>query len=221
MTITMTSEELAMLLEVAPKTLRNIIAKGNLNDRILAKGFELKTQYKEGRNNVYELNKAITVTWNAIQSKHNIRKSSKEKHDTYSRTRIMEMDKSRKQVIKDSEVDICYATAKKYDEILLEEKVMEKDKNAYFLVDMKTNEFTPIDEYEYKTFWINNKELSRQLQSNKSRRDNYEISEEAFDYINFKTYEAYGKEEGVIAIKFMTYKQAENTIAILEELRNR
>lgn len=220
MKITMTSEELAMLLEVSPKTLRNIVTKGNLEERILAKGFELHDSYKEGRNNIYELDKIVTETWNVIQAKHNIRKSSKSKHDTYSKTRILEMDKSRKQVIKDSETNICYSTAKKYDEILLEEKIMDKNEYVYFQVDMTTDRFTPISEYEYKTFWMDNRELKTRLNEYKNKLSKYEISEEAYDYLVGKTYESFGKENGVIAIKFMTYKQAENTMRILNELNN-
>ena len=97
---------------------------------------------------------------------------------------------------------------------------MDKNEYVYFQVDMTTDRFTPISEYEYKTFWMDNRELKTRLNEYKNKLSKYEISEEAYDYLVGKTYESFGKENGVIAIKFMTYKQAENTMRILNELNN-
>lgn len=219
-TVTMTSEEVCELLEISSKTLRNISSSKKLKEKFIAKGYTLINIEKCGRFNIYNLKHGTDYNWSIVQVKHNITGSRKKNHNIYSKTRLQHLDNNRKSVIKESKTNIAYRTAKKYDDILLEENIMEKNKFVYFLVDIPTDAFTEISEDEYKLFWIDNKELKRQLKSNKARRDKFEISEDAFDYLNYKTYDSFGKKEGVIAIKFMTYKQAKNTIKILNEISN-
>lgn len=214
----MTSDELCELLEISPKTLRNISSNGKLSSKIMSKGYTFIGIEKHGRFNVYNLHKEKNYNWSMIQSKYNIKESCKSKHSIYSETRLLHLESSRRCVMKKTNAGIAYKTARKYDDILIEEKIMEKNKFVYFLVDIPTDTFTEISENEYKLFWLDNKELNRQLKSNKIRRDNFEISEEAFDYLNYKTFDSFGKKEGTIVIKFMTYKQAENTMEILSEL---
>lgn len=124
MNITMTTDEIVSLLNVSSGTFRNISSKGKVGERLLAIGYELIHQYKDGKFNVYEIRKLDNVTWSEIQAKHNIKDSNKNIHSKYSITRLKSMDKSRKQVISDSDTNIAYTTAKRYDDILLQEKVM-------------------------------------------------------------------------------------------------
>ena len=218
MNITMTAEELMDLLGVTYGTFRNMSSKGKLGEKLLSKGYELIKQYKEGKFNVYEISKLELNTWKQIQIKHNIKDSNKNAHNKYSITRLNGMDKSRKQVITDSDTNIAYTTAKRYDDILLNESVMKNRNQVYFLINMDTDTMTEISEYEYKTFWIDHKELKRQLKYYKSKRDKYEISEESYDYLVSKAYSSFSTTENEIAIKFMTYQQAENTMRILDEI---
>lgn len=218
MNITMTTDEIVSLLNVSSGTFRNISSKGKVGERLLAIGYELIHQYKDGKFNVYEIRKLDNVTWSEIQAKHNIKDSNKNIHSKYSITRLKSMDKSRKQVISDSDTNIAYTTAKRYDDILLQEKVMKNRQQVYFLINMDTDTMTEISEFEYKTFWIDHKELNRQLKCYKLKREKYEISDDAYDYLVSKAYNSFGKSENEIAIKFMTYQQAENTMKILDEL---
>ena len=138
----MITEEICELLETNKTNLRNIIRNKKLEDRLLAKGYILINKHKDGRDNIYELELLKEETWVSIQAKYNIRDKDKEKHTKYSIYRGESgMKQSRKDVIKNCEVEISYPTAQKYDRILEEEGVIGVDTEVYYIYNFKTGEF--------------------------------------------------------------------------------
>lgn len=193
-----------------------------LSEKLLEFGYELISVYKDGRNVMYELNEIKVGEWAMIQSNYNVK--DKVKHSQYSRTRIQKgLDYSRSKTIKtfieDCEKPISYNTAKKYDDILLKENIIQEKGYVYCMMSVVTGSFTQISKEEYSYYWVCNKELKRQIKDLRCRRSKYEISESAYDVLLAQVYSEFGVNEGSIAIKFMTYSEMETTMDILEQIR--
>lgn len=223
MNITFITEEICELLEVSKEGLKSIIKRKKLEDRLLAKGYILVDKYKDGRDNVYEL-KLIddTQKWVSIQKRNRVKKEKEHDHDMYSKTRLENMNEPRIKVMQESKADIAYSTAKRFDDILIKEKVMEKEKEVYYLFNLKTKEYEKeISEDEYRNFWILNSEFKRLTKGLKYKRENYLISELQYDLLMYTTYEQFGETEDMIAVKFTTYKELEETQEILEQIKTK
>ena len=221
MVITMITEEICDLLETNKTNLRNIIRNKKLEDRLLAKGYILINKYKDGRDNIYELELLREDTWVSIQAKHNIRDKDKEKHTKYSIYRGESgMKQSRKDVIKNCEVEISYPTAQKYDRILEEEGVIGVDTEVYYIYNFKTGEFEEeLTKEGYRYFWIANKKLKNELEGLRYKRDNYIISNAQYDVLSDIAYREYSTMKDKIAIKFTTYKELENTKEMIKQMK--
>lgn len=219
MVITMTTEELCGLLDVKKETLKSINKRNNLEKRLLACGYKLINKYKSGRDNIYEIELIKDISWEYIQAKYNV--MNPEKQDKYTELRLSStgLNLSRTSAIKYSKTNIAYNTAKKYDNILVTENIMEENKEVYFMYNLKTHKMKEIDYQEYKTFWIYNKELKLRIDDLKRRRSKYEISEETYDILLYATYEEFGVSEDSIAVKFITYKEKELANEILKQIK--
>lgn len=221
MVITMITEEICDLLETNKTNLRNIIRNKKLEDRLLAKGYILINKYKDGRDNIYELELLREETWVSIQAKYNIRDKDKEKHTKYSIYRGESgMKQNRKDVIKNCEVEISYPTAQKYDRILEEEGVIGVDTEVYYIYNFKTGEFEEeLTKEGYRYFWIANKKLKNELEGLRYKRDNYIISNAQYDVLSDIAYREYSTMKDKIAIKFTTYKELENTKEMIKQMK--
>lgn len=219
MKISMITDEICELLEVNKDTLRSIIKRKKLEDRLNIKGYTLINKYKSGRDNIYELDFVDKKSWSVIQLKNNIYNYKEYENAKFSKTRIEHLDASRGQVIRLSETNIAEATAKRYDNILVKEGIIKEGEEVYYIYNFKTKEYEEkITKEAYKTFWLYHSELKRQLKSLKNRREKYEISESQYDILVYSVYEQYGKAENKIAIKFKTYEEMELTKSILKEI---
>ena len=222
MNITMITSEICDLLGVNKNTLKSIIKRGKLEDRLNVKGYTLVNKYKSGRDNIYELSFIKETSWSVIQLKNNIYKNKEYDNDKFSETRINNLKESRSKVIQLSKTGIADETAKRYDDILVKEGVIKKGEEVYYLYNFKTKEYEEkITKEEYKAFWVYNAELKRQIRSLRARRDKYEISNSQYDILIYSTYEQYGNVEKKIAVKFNTYEEMELTQSILKEIKEK
>ena len=222
MIITFVTEEICELLEVSKEGLKSIIKRKKLEDRLLAKGYVLVDKYKCGRDNIYEIRpiNSVEEKWDSIQKQYRVPKDKEEMHNTYSERRLENMKVSRTEVIDKSETKISYKTAKKYDDILVEEGVMGDDKTVYYLFNLKTKERErEITKEEYKAFWILNKEFKRRVKGLRYKVKNYIISNSQYDILIASAYEEFGHTSDYIAIQFNTYKELEETQTILKQIK--
>ena len=222
--ITFVTEEICELLEVSKEGLKSIIKRKKLEDRLLAKGYVLVDKYKCGRDNIYEIRpiNSVEEKWDSIQKQYKIPKDKEEMHNTYSETRIENLRIPRTEVIDKSETDISYKTAKRYDDILIKEKLMDNDKTVYYLFNLKTKERErEISKEEYKAFWILNAEFKKRVKGLRYKVKNYIISNSQYDILIASAYEEFGHTSDYIAIKFDTYKELEETQNILKQIKEK
>ena len=206
-------KELCTLLDVTETTLKTIITRKQLGDRLLANGYTLVEERKEGRTKIYVLKQIETSQkWDSIQKKHKIPKEKLEMHDEYSKTRLENMDLPRTKVIEDSNTTIAYNTASKYDNILVEEQIMAKDETVYYLYNWETKELCEkINKDAYETYWILNAEFKRRIEKLEYEVKNYLISQKQYNALITSAYNEFTQADRRIAIKFNTFKELEET----------
>ena len=175
-------KELCNLLNVTEKGLKTIINRKQLEDKLLANGYTLVEERKDGRTKVYVLKQIETgQKWESIQKKHRIPKEKLEMHDEYSKTRLENMDVPRTKVIDDCNTSVPYSTASRYDNILVEEQIMAKDETVYYLYNWETKELCEkINKDAYETYWILNAEFKRRIEKLEYEVKNYLISQKQY-----------------------------------------
>ena len=206
-------KELCNLLDVTEKGLQIIITRKQLEDRLLANGYTLVEERKDGRKKIYVLKQIETSEkWHSIQRKHRIPKEKLEMHDEYSKTRLENMEVPRTKVIDDCNTSVPYSTASRYDNILVEEQIMAKDETVYYLYNWETKELCEkINKDAYETYWILNAEFKRRCEKLEYERKNYLISQKQYDALITSTYNEFTQADKRIAIKFNTFKELEET----------
>ena len=214
-------KELCNLLNVTEKGLQIIITRKQLEDRLLANGYTLVEERKDGRKKVYVLKQIETSQkWEHIQKKHRIPNEKLEMHDEYSKTRLENMDLPRTKVIEDSNTTIAYNTASKYDNILVEEQIMAKDETVYYLYNWKTKELCEkIEKEAYETYWILNAEFKRRIEELEYKVKNYLISQKQYNALITSTYNEFTQTDNRIAIKFNTFKELEETQEMIRQIK--
>ena len=214
-------KELCTLLNVTEKGLQIIITRKQLEDRLLANGYTLVEERKDGRKKVYVLKQIETSQkWEHIQKKHRIPNEKLEMHDEYSKTRLENMDLPRTKVIEDSNTTIAYNTASKYDNILVEEQIMAKDETVYYLYNWKTKELCEkIEKEAYETYWILNAEFKRRIEELEYKVKNYLISQKQYNALITSTYNEFTQTDNRIAIKFNTFKELEETQEMIRQIK--
>lgn len=215
----MTRGEVMDLLGVNNDRMKYLTKNGKLDAELCLHGYSISKTYKIGRNSVYDLKQVAIDEWDQYQSYRNIRK--KTEHTTYVESRLTTggMKKPRKSFIKELKSDISPDTAKRYDDMLVEDEVMIKDKAVYMLFDTNNETFQEISKEEYKQFWGDLGELKEQLAINKQRYNRHEITENTYDSNKTVWMTALGKEKGVIALKYDTYKEYTNTVRVLDMIK--
>lgn len=119
-----TREQLRQILDVTENTLRTIIRRKKLNMRLNQLNYNLIDYYKVGRNSFYILEKKDTDIWLDLQSLYKIK--SKEEHLIYSKSRLLNLNKSRNKIIQENNLTISPTTAKVFDDILEEQRIIQK-----------------------------------------------------------------------------------------------
>lgn len=215
----MTREEIMELLDVNKDRMKYLIKHNKLREALQLAGYDIVKQYKMGRNSVYDLEQIEIDKWEQYQHLHRIRK--KEEHTIYVENRLSPkgLASSRRSFVNKLDIDLSETTAKKYDDILLDDEMMAKDRIVYLLFNPNTEAFKEITELEYKQFWSDVSECKIQLAINRSRYTRGEIPERAYDTNKLIFMNALGKEKGEIALKFDTYKEYTNTLNALDIIK--
>ena len=216
MIITFTREELRDMLQVQENTLKAVIKRKQLEQRINEVGYKLHNTYKQGRNTIYELVPLDEDYWKEIQSKYNIRK--KKEQTAYSYIRINRPEETRAGVIRSSHVNISNNTAKKFDTILVLEGGLMYNEEQYMLIDINNNTMTPIDKKQYCDFWIEHKKDKAKINEIEKKIERGDITKETGDLARYKVQKNLYK-DGFIAVRFDTFKQAENAQKLLNDIR--
>lgn len=221
MNITMTREELRDLLNVKDNGLKSIIKRGKLDERLNEVGYRLLSTEKIGRNTVYELLPTDIDLWTSFQKHYCIKK--RDEHTIYTIARLSDngLKQSRSSLLRENDIDISGNTAKRFDEILLEENAMKKDKVCYMLYNTNSNEIKEITRDEYSMFWRDIRECKYMIGHNAARFKRGEISEDTLFGIATMAISNFGRENGEIALKFDTYKEADNAINIIDMIKNK
>ena len=206
-------KELCNLLNVTNAGLKAIINRKQLEDKLLANGYTLVEERKEGREKIYVLKQIETSQkWESIQKKHRIPNEKLEMHDEYSKTRLENMDVPRTKVIDNCNTNVAYSTASRYDNILVEEQIMAKDETVYYLYNWETKELCEkINKDAYETYWILNAEFKRRIEKLEYEVKNYLISQKQYNALITSTYNEFTQTDRRIAIKFNTFKELEET----------
>ncbi|MEG1009280.1 MAG: hypothetical protein RSF67_05650, partial [Clostridia bacterium] len=219
MNITMTREEIREVLGVGESGMKSIIRREKLQERLEELGYSLVSIERVGLNTMYNLELNEIDEWIQYQRYRNIKK--KEEHTEYVENRVTPkgMKYSRRKFLEETKIDISETTAGRYDKMMLEDEIMQKDEAMYLLFNPKTEEFQEITEEGYKTFWRESHECKYQLAHNKLRYNRKEIPEATYESNYFMIMTHLGKEKGVVALKYDTYKEFTNTIRTLEMIK--
>ena len=164
--IKITREELLEILGVTNNNLKTIIKRKQLYERLKQKGYIYIDKEKVGRNALYILEKYYKT--NEIESLNNIcngifhTKKQKE-FSNYYLYRILNLDKAITKELLSKLSDVSHNTITKWDKIMIENNIMDKD--GFYYVKMTMNEDKPVyeltDKYEYSTFCKNKLILAR------------------------------------------------------------
>ena len=164
--IEITREELLEILGVTNNNLKTIIKRKQLYERLKQKGYIYIDKEKVGRNTLYILEKYYKT--NEIESLNNIcngifhTKKQKE-FSNYYLYRILNLDKAITKELLSKLSDVSHNTITKWDKIMIENNIMDKD--GFYYVKMTMNEDKPVyeltDKYEYSTFCKNKLILAR------------------------------------------------------------
>lgn len=218
----MTTEEMCDLLSTTKRNFKSILSRGKLDDRLIRVGYKLIKQYKNGKFNLYEIEKIEDLTWIQYQTIKNISGDKKDDHTKYTKCRITTgLKKPRSNVVCTSEANISNSTAKRYDEILIQDNVMEFDQTVYFIKNTETGEWEETTKEGYKMFWSRCSEATYYLNENYRRFKKGEIPRSTYEDTSYAIKDVIANKHGEIALKFNTYKEAENTKRILNMINNR
>ena len=217
----MTREEVCNLLGVSNEGLKTIIRNGKLEDRINTSGYGYKyiDKRKEGRMTLYELEKAENDDlWLQLQNYYRVKE--KDKHTIYTETRMDNLDKPRSRVVEISDTNIADKTAKKYDDILVNESIIKENKMIYVKHNLETKEFIEITEDDYKIFWKDNLTTQNAIGDVFRKKARREVSE-GFATHSIVELTQTSSVNGWVAYKFMSYEELENAKALRNVLRNK
>lgn len=219
--ICFTREELIDLLQVNEETLKRIIARNKLSDRLKLIGFKLCREEKYGRNKVYYLQQVPLTEWETLQNYYRISEKYKTEHTEYSYARLRHVEMSKKKVM--SEANMGYdkngkQRAGNYDKILEAEQAIVKVDYEYAMYNKSTDSYEQIDENAYKNFWIENMMAKENKDMLRRKRSNYEISEDYYDRANCIIENQVISDNGKIAIKLVSYKEFTNYMSLLSKI---
>lgn len=214
---TMSTSELCERLGLTKNTFNTVVKRGTLEKRLEENGLKLLNSYKLGREKYYELEKSKLTPFEELQAKQKIKE--KEKHAKYCHTRMKELETPRKKVIEDSGTKISMETGKRWDDGLVEEKVIKQECVKYMYYDRKKELAYEIDELTYRRWWYTNGRFAEQLKKLKVRKYKNKIDDETYDFEHSRLIDAY-KPDGFVT-KYTTYSALESMKQMFEELNTK
>ena len=173
------------ILNVKNTALKQIIARKQLEKRLIEKGYLLLETFKQGRKTLYKIEEISQNKFklnNAMECIFNTTKDE-EKHSNYILYRCANIYKPLSKKHLANKIGVNEKTIGKWDKNMIENKLLAKDGYFYVAMDFKEDaqgediiEYRLTDKYEYNTFVTNN----RYLKIRNSAMDNQ--SEGKFTY---------------------------------------
>lgn len=206
----MTKDDLCEMLGVKKEGLKSIIKSNKLESRINDSGYGYRYigSYKNGRNTIYELEHVSPDDiWRQIQNYYKVK--DYDKHTQYTTARIDNLCKPRSTVLDISNIDISYKTAKRYDDILINENMIGEDKMVYVKHNLETKQFIEITEEDYIMFWKDNSVTKNAIGDVYRRKAKGELSDGMATYSIVELTQT-SSVNGWVAYKFMSYKELED-----------
>lgn len=207
MLVTFVRSELRDLLNVSEAALKKILRERRLNDRLNKIGYSLANEYKDGRDKIYELEVYGINEYEKIQNKYNIIKKKENVDFAYKRLNDG-LCKTRKEIVDhmDNKVDEC--TAARWDDILVKENIIEKDRSVYIRRDKDGNTEEVTKEY-YDTYWKEQYAYKKTISCLKAKVRKQEMTQEEFSMMTHCIYNDLERTKGYIVWRFSSYKTAE------------
>ena len=216
----MTREELRDMLQLTENGIKTLVRRCKLDEKLRISGYKLENTYKVGRNTVYELSKIDINEFKVIQNKHKIIK--KKENEIYAKCRLLledGMKMSKRQIIRDNNINIDEHTAKRYDDMLIDEMAMKEDKMVYYRKDQEGNIEEVTFEY-YNNYWLEQAEAKKLISHMRKEVIDGKMSMDAYDVMSSNVYSSLERSKGYVVYKFMSYKEAENTKKICNMLNS-
>lgn len=139
------------ILNVSLNALKLIEKRNNLEYRLNKVGYKLVDKYKEKNKYIYVVEKSNNNLKKQIRTIYST--SRADKFINYFNIRTIEQPKTIKEIAVES--NVAEKTIIKWDNILLDKRILSKDGFYYFKLDRSTNEIIEISKEEYKRFWKN------------------------------------------------------------------
>ena len=209
--ITVERQTILEILGVKNDTLKTIIRKKQLKERLKEKGYILLDSFKEGRKTLYnleyygELSDNKFKLNNAMECIFNTTKDE-DKHTDYIMYRCANLYKPLSKKHLAEKLGVNEKTIGKWDKHMIENNLFARDGYFYLSRDYKEDgfEYRLTDEYEYKQFTLNNIYL-KERKIAKEKYLNKEISEIMFDAIMDGTSKQLEANYGKIVYKVSKY----------------
>lgn len=219
MNITMSREEVQLMLGINNDRMRYLTKHNKLESELRNYGYTIVGKYKDGRYTFYDLKRINVDEWEVYQSIKKIKK--KEEHTEYVEKRLSPdgLSSPRSKFIRENNIGISETSAMRYDKMMLEEEMMIKDKTVYMLFNPKDQSFKEITKEEYNLFWRDSSECQYHLAHNKLRFKKGLIPESTYESNNFIYLSTLGNDKGSVALKFDTYKEYTNTLKTLDMIK--
>lgn len=147
-------KELAELLNIKERTLKKYINTNTLEEKLKNIGYELKEVIKEGRNNYYILEKINDINLYNNLCKYAYNTNRKDDFSKYFSARTKENNILNKKELATIS-NVSHKTISKWDNTLLEKKIISKDGFFYFCIDKKNKTIYECSQEEYSNFWKN------------------------------------------------------------------
>ena len=168
--IKITREKLLEILGVTNNTLKTIIRKKQLKERLNEKGYILLEEFKEGRKTLYKLEHYGELSDNKFKLNNAMKcifntTKDEDKHTDYIMYRCANLYKPLSKKHLAEKLGVNEKTIGKWDKHMVDNELLAKDGYFYVAMDFKDNdgeeiiEYRLTDKYEYNTFATNNRYL--------------------------------------------------------------
>lgn len=179
--IKLTRDELMEILNVKYRAMTKIEKEGKLEERLTDKGYKFIEKKKDGVKNFYIVEKESNgddkeLLTNIIKNCYNTREYltfSEYYTIRYVFAKMNWQGATVKRIAK--YVGVHENTIMNWDKTLKDNKMLKQDGYYYYKLDTKTREEIQIDEWEYKSYWTNTKDIQA-MKSLQIKYDNRTIT---------------------------------------------
>ena len=178
--------EILGILGVSEGGLKTIIKRKQLETRLKEKGYLLLETFKKGRKTLYKIEEVSIDKFKLNTFLENIFNTTKDEdlHTDYIMYRYANIFKPLSKKHLSEKIGVNEKTVGKWDNHMITNKLLAKDGYFYVSMDFKEDgfEYRLTDEYEYKSFYTNNRYI-KEREKAFDDYDNKEITRERFDMV--------------------------------------